>query len=112
MSPLPGLAHAALLLLDFQNDIETIQAAFADYYRTTILSEETDPNKLHDLKADLGSPFVLARGSTVMSLARAIHRDFADGLRFARIWGSGRFDGQSVERDHVLEDGDVIELHI
>jgi type I restriction enzyme R subunit len=40
-------------ILDFQNDVDTIQAAFEDYYRTTILSEETDPNKLHDLKADL-----------------------------------------------------------
>jgi type I restriction enzyme R subunit len=39
--------------LDFQNDSDTIQEAFADYYRTTILSEETDPNKLHDLKAAL-----------------------------------------------------------
>jgi type I restriction enzyme R subunit len=40
-------------VLDFMNDAETIQAAFADYYRTTILSQETDPNKLHDLKATL-----------------------------------------------------------
>ena len=42
-------------VLDFMNDADTIQSAFADYYRTTILSDETDPNKLHDLKADLGS---------------------------------------------------------
>ena len=40
-------------VLDFLNDADTIEAAFADYYRTTILSEETDPNKLHNLKADL-----------------------------------------------------------
>ena len=40
-------------VLDFMNDVDTIQQAFADYYRTTILSEETDPNKLHDLKAAL-----------------------------------------------------------
>ena len=40
-----------VFVLDFQNDVETITAAFADYYRTTLLSEETDPNKLHDLKA-------------------------------------------------------------
>jgi type I restriction enzyme R subunit len=40
-------------VLDFMNDAATIEAAFADYYRTTILSAETDPNKLHDLKADL-----------------------------------------------------------
>ncbi|MCC7014978.1 MAG: type I restriction endonuclease subunit R [Planctomycetes bacterium] len=42
-----------VFVLDFQNDSATIEAAFADYYRTTILSEETDPNKLHDLKAAL-----------------------------------------------------------
>ena len=42
-----------VFVLDFMNDVDTIQTAFADYYRTTILSEETDPNKLHDLKADL-----------------------------------------------------------
>ncbi|WP_337175416.1 type I restriction endonuclease subunit R [Paludisphaera sp.] len=40
-------------ILDFMNDVDTIQAAFSDYYRTTILSEATDPNRLHDLKADL-----------------------------------------------------------
>ena len=40
-------------VLDFMNDVDTIETAFSDYYRTTILSEETDPNKLHDLKAVL-----------------------------------------------------------
>ena len=42
-------------VLDFQNDTDIIQMAFEDYYRTTILSAETDPNKLHDLKSDLDS---------------------------------------------------------
>ncbi|MCX6546398.1 MAG: type I restriction endonuclease subunit R [Acidobacteria bacterium] len=42
-------------VLDFQNNAETITFAFQDYYRTTLLSEETDPNKLHDLKAALDS---------------------------------------------------------
>lgn len=42
-----------VFVLDFMNDSDTIQEAFADYYRTTILAEETDPNKLHDLKATL-----------------------------------------------------------
>ena len=42
-----------IFVLDFQNDADTIQEAFAPYYRTTILGEETDPNKLHDLQADL-----------------------------------------------------------
>ena len=42
-----------VFVLDFMNDSDTIQEAFADYYRTTVLAEETDPNKLHDLKAEL-----------------------------------------------------------
>lgn len=42
-----------VFVLDFMNDADTIQAAFSDYYRTTILAEETDPDKLHDLKATL-----------------------------------------------------------
>ena len=51
-----------VFVLDFQNNSETVTQAFSDYYRTTILSEETDPNKLHDLKlaldtAQVYSPF-------------------------------------------------------
>jgi type I restriction enzyme R subunit len=42
-------------ILDFQNNSEAITFAFQDYYRTTLLAEETDPNKLHDLKAALDS---------------------------------------------------------
>ena len=49
-----------VFVLDFMNDADTLQEAFADYYRTTILSEETDPNKLHDLKATLGGYQVYA----------------------------------------------------
>jgi len=48
-------------VLDFMNDAETIKLAFEDYYRTTILSEETDPNKLHDLKAELDGHQVYAQ---------------------------------------------------
>lgn len=49
-----------VFVLDFMNDTDTIQDAFSDYYRTTILSDETDPNKLHDLKSDLDSYQVYA----------------------------------------------------
>jgi type I restriction enzyme R subunit len=49
-----------VFVLDFMNDTKTIKEAFADYYRTTILSEETDPNKLHDLKAALDAHQVYA----------------------------------------------------
>jgi type I restriction enzyme R subunit len=50
-----------VFILDFQNDVETIKAAFADYYQTTILSDETDPNKLHDLVARLEARQVYTR---------------------------------------------------
>jgi ribosome-interacting GTPase 1 len=62
--------------------------------------------------ANRTEPFVLRRGSTVLDAARTVHRDFTEKLRFARIWGSERFDGQKVSREHVLEDEDVIELHL
>lgn len=49
-----------VFVLDFQNDTETIEKSFADYYRTTILSKETDPNKLHTLKGEMDSYQVYA----------------------------------------------------
>jgi ribosome-interacting GTPase 1 len=61
---------------------------------------------------DLGVPFVMRKGDTVEELARKVHRDFFQNLKSARIWGSGLFDGQIVGRDHVLEDGDIIELRL
>jgi ribosome-interacting GTPase 1 len=57
-------------------------------------------------------PFVLPVGATVHDLAVRIHHDVADRLRFARIWGAhARFEGQQVEKQHALADGDVVELH-
>lgn len=61
---------------------------------------------------DLSSPVILRQGSTVLDLAKEIHKDFVTKLRYARIWGSGKFDGQRVQRDYPLQDGDIIELHI
>ena len=62
--------------------------------------------------ADLEKPFVLPRGSTVLDLAAAIHRDIAQNLKRARIWGSNVYEGQAVPREHVLADRDVLELHV
>jgi hypothetical protein len=61
---------------------------------------------------DRDTPFVLPEGSTVEDLARRLHRDFYEHLKAARVWGSGIFEGQLVGRDHVLHDGDVVELRI
>ena len=61
---------------------------------------------------DFSTPFTVSSGSTVLDLAKNIHKDFVSNLKFARIWGSGKFDGQRVEKNHILHDKDVIEFHI
>jgi ribosome-interacting GTPase 1 len=61
---------------------------------------------------DLTSPFTCPIGSTLLDLATIVHRDFAESLKSARAWGTGVFDGQTVPRDHVLHDKDVVELHV
>jgi small GTP-binding protein len=60
----------------------------------------------------LVDPVVLPIGATVLDAAESIHKDFAANLKFARIWGKGLFEGQRVQRDHVLQDGDVVEFHV
>ncbi len=61
---------------------------------------------------DLSSPFVLKRGSKLEDLASKIHKDFLEKLKYARVWGKHVYDGQMVQRGHVLQDGDVVELHL
>lgn len=61
---------------------------------------------------ELVDPVVLPIGGTVEDAAISIHKDFAEKLKFAKIWGEGKFDGQRVTRDHVLSDRDVVEFHI
>ncbi|MBN1375328.1 MAG: 50S ribosome-binding GTPase [Dehalococcoidia bacterium] len=63
-------------------------------------------------KVDMTAPVVLRKGSTIKDAAEAIHKDFKYKLRYAVVWGSGKFDGQRVSSEHVLLDNDVIELHI
>lgn len=62
--------------------------------------------------ADRDAPFTLPRGATVGDLAERIHKDLLAQLKFARIWGKSAFDGQTVQREHVLAEGDVVEIHI
>ena len=61
---------------------------------------------------DMGNPVILKQGSTVLDLAKEIHKDFAVKFDYARIWGGGKYDGQRVNRDYILQDGDIIELHM
>ena len=91
-----------VFVLDFLNDAETIQRAFEPYYRTTILSEETDPNKLHDLKADLDAAIRSTRqirsiSSSALYLGGA-DRDQLDPILDACV---------ATYKDQLDEDGQV-----
>ena len=63
-------------------------------------------------KTDFADPIILEKGSTLGEAAASVHKDFAARLKYARLWGSGKHDGIMVKRDHILQDGDVIELHM
>ena len=88
-------------VLDFSNDVDTIEMAFSDYYRTTILSEETDPNKLHDLKAALDGYQVYAPAQVVDLVTLYLggaDRDKLDPILDACV---------AVYKDDLDEDGQV-----
>ncbi|HPR63597.1 MAG TPA: TGS domain-containing protein [Thermoanaerobaculia bacterium] len=62
---------------------------------------------------EMEKPFILDKGGTLEELARQVHQDFVRNLTYARIWGpSAIHEGQMVHRDHILLDGDIVELHM
>jgi ribosome-interacting GTPase 1 len=69
-------------------------------------------SKIPGKKAEKDSPFTLKIGSTVMDMAKAVHKDFSEKLQYARVWNAAGLDGLRVNRDYVLADEDVVELHI
>ena len=88
-------------VLDFANDTDTIQSAFTDYYRTTILSDETDPNKLHDLKADLDGFQVYSLEQVeqlVKNFLSSDNRELLDPILDACV---------AIYRENLDEDGQV-----
>jgi len=138
-SQLPrGFVHKAALLVGNKCDrpgardnFGVLAELWKDRFRLLSLSISTEenlhafPRALFDLlslvrvytkmpgkKADMSAPFVVPRGATVRDVAERVHKDFVAGLRFARVWGGSRFDGQMVQRDYIVEDNDVLELHL
>ena len=88
-------------ILDFFNDVDVIQKAFSDYYRTTLLSEETDPNKLHNLKSDLDGYQVYSPeqiDSLVELYLNGAERETLDPILDACV---------AVYNSHLDEDGQV-----
>ena len=63
-------------------------------------------------QAENDKPFTVRRGGTVLDVARLVHKDIAEDLKFARMWGTEVFDCQQVGPDHVVTDGDLVELHV
>ena len=61
---------------------------------------------------DLSSPYVMHKEGTLEEFAVGVHKDFYERLKSARVWGSGVYDGQMVGRDHLLHDGDIVELRL
>jgi len=62
-------------------------------------------------KLEMTAPYILKRGSRLIDLAAHVHHDFLSQLKYARVWGHGKFEGQMVNRDYLLADKDVVELH-
>ena len=88
-------------VLDFVNDADTIKESFADYYRTTILAEETDPDKLHDLKAALDGYQVYDQSQIddlVKHYLNGADRDLLDPILDACV---------AVYKEQLSEDGQV-----
>ncbi len=134
----PTLHHAKTLLVankldlpDAAERLELVRELFGSRYPIQALDAESG-NGLEALRTaiynlldvirvyskrpgkppDMTSPFTCKSGSNVLQFAETVHRDFAETLKSARIWGTGVFDGQTVTRDHVLHDKDVVELHV
>lgn len=68
--------------------------------------------KIPGQKPDMSRPFTVRRGDTIQDVARLVHKDVAAGLRFARVWTGDEFDGRQVGPDHLVTDGEVVELHV
>ena len=61
---------------------------------------------------DMDRPFTIRRGHTLLDLAGQVHKDYHEGLKFARVWGTAVHDGTVVKGDYVLHDKDIVELHL
>lgn len=138
VDPWSSIAYKRAMLVINKNDfegfeeiIETVKNQYGNSFPVISISAQRGSN-LEELKrcifdllnilrvhskppgkeAELDKPFILKKGSTLLNFAQMVHKDFAAKLKFARIWGAEKFDGQRVNKDYVLVDGDVIELHI
>jgi ribosome-interacting GTPase 1 len=126
----PGLILVNKCELASAQDLDALRELYADQLEVLPVSARTGEgldalfHRLRELLAiiriyakqpgrppDMHKPFTLRAGSTVEDLARAIHRDLPGVMKFARLWGHGRFEGQQVHKTEVLQDRDIVEIH-
>jgi hypothetical protein len=138
VNPLDGIAHKKTMILGNKNESEdseenltVLKDLYGQRFPIFSISAKEKKNleelkkkifeslgilrvytKVRGKKADFEDPVILKIGSTLLDAARAIHKDFAYNLKYARIWGTGVYDGQMVQKDFVLKDGHVVEFHI
>ncbi len=138
INPLDGIAHKKTIILANKSDLslfgtnwEILKRTYQEKLPLFYLSAKEKINleklkrfifdslkivrvytKTPGRKADFEDPVILKAGSTLLEAAKEIHKDFARGLKYARVWGEGVFDGQKVQKDFVLKDGHVVEFHI
>ena len=62
-------------------------------------------------RAEMTEPVILQKDSDVGEAATAIHKDIRRGLKYAVVWGSGKYQAQTVSKNHVLQEGDIVEFH-
>ncbi len=117
--------------LDYQNNLYHLHNKYQQQYPVVGVSakesNEFDPLKLaiYELlniirvytkipggKPDFTDPITIPKGSTLEDAAEAVHKDFKLKLKYARIWGSGKHDGAMIRKKHILQDNDIIELHL
>ena len=93
------------------NNTETLEdLRNAIYESLDVIRIYTKDPKKKD--ADKDRPFTLSRGDTLLDLAELIHKDYVKNLRFGKVWGSAVHDGTIVKGDYVLNDQDIVEVHI
>ncbi len=113
-------AHKEKFMAQHQNDYSIIAVAQNDINGKASLKKEIF-HKLNIIRVytkkigkpvSRDEPIVLKRGTTLIDAAEYIHKDFKKDLKFARLWNDKDYNGQRVEKNHILVDGDVIEFHV